>query len=179
MADYHDTEWGVPLHDDHELFGLIVLEGAQAGLSWRTVLHRREAYREAFARFNPELVAKFTPERLEDIRLSGGVIRNKLKIASAVKNAKEFVTIKHEFGSFNKYLWGFVDFKPVMNNFSSWEEVPTKTTLSTQISNDLKKRGFTFVGPIIVYAFMQSVGMVNDHLTSCFRHQQILDRFGS
>lgn len=179
MAEYHDTEWGVPLHDDQELFGLIVLEGAQAGLSWRMVLHRREAYKEAFAEFNPELVAKFTQKHLDDIRLHSGIIRNKLKITSAVKNAKGFVNIQREFGSFDKYLWGFVDYKPVMNNFSSWNEVPTETELSKQISKDLKMRGFTFVGPIIIYAFMQSVGMVNDHLTSCFRHTQILDRYGS
>ena len=178
MAEYHDVEWGVPLHNDIELYGLIVLEGAQAGLSWRTVLHRREAYREAFAGFNPEVVAKYTSERLEDIRLNSGVIRNKLKITSAVKNAKGFVNIRREFGSFDKYLWDFVDYKPVTNSFSSWKEVPTETDISTQISKDLKKRGFTFVGPIIMYAFMQSVGMVNDHLTSCFRFNQIVDMFG-
>jgi DNA-3-methyladenine glycosylase I len=178
MAEYHDVEWGVPLHNDIKLYGLIVLEGAQAGLSWRTVLHRRETYREAFAGFNPEVVAKYTSERLEDIRLNGGVIRNKLKITSAVKNAKKFVAIQREFGSFDKYLWDFVDYKPVTNSFSSWKEVPTETDISEQISKDLKKRGFTFVGPIIMYAFMQSAGMVNDHLTSCFRYNQIVDMYG-
>lgn len=178
MATYHDTEWGVPEHDDRELFGLIVLEGAQAGLSWRTVLHRRESYREAFAMFDPEVVAGFTPERLEDIRLNSGVIRNRLKIASAVKNAKGFTAIQREFGSFDKYIWGFVDHKPVMNRFDTWKDVPAETELSTRISKDLKKRGFTFVGPTIMYAYMQSIGMVNDHLTSCFRYPQIVDEYG-
>jgi DNA-3-methyladenine glycosylase I len=178
MAEYHDAEWGVPLHDDRELFGLIVLEGAQAGLSWRTVLHRRESYRETFARFDPALVAEFSPKHLDDIRMNSGVIRNKLKIASAVKNAKGFVAIQREFGSFDKYLWGYIDYKSAMNGFSSWKDVPAETELSTRISKDLKKRGFTFVGPTIMYAYMQSVGMVNDHLTSCFRYQQIVDEFG-
>jgi len=178
MAEYHDTEWGVPLHDDNELYGLIVLEGAQAGLSWRTVLHRREAYREAFAGFDPEIVAEYTPEKLEDIRENSGVIRNKLKIASAVKNAKAFIEIQREFGSFDKYLWAYVDEKPVMNGFASWKEVPAETELSQKISKDLKKRGFNFVGPTIMYAYMQSVGMVNDHLATCFRYQQIVDEYG-
>ena len=178
MAEYHDKEWGVPLHDDRELFGLIILEGAQAGLSWRTVLHRREAYREAFAGFDPAVVAGFTPERLEDIRLNSGVIRNKLKIASAVKNAKGFLGIQREYGSFDKYLWAYVDHKPVMNGFGSWKDVPAETELSTRISKDLKKWGFSFVGPTIMYAYMQSVGMVNDHLTSCFRYQQIVEEYG-
>jgi DNA-3-methyladenine glycosylase I len=178
MAEYHDKEWGVPLHDDLGLYGLIILEGAQAGLSWRTVLHRREAYREAYAGFDPEAVAGFTLERLEDIRLNSGVIRNKLKIASAVKNAKGVLGIQEEFGSFYKYLWGYVDYAPVMNAFSSWREVPAETELSNRLSMDLKKRGFTFVGPTIMYAYMQSVGMVNDHLTSCFRYRQIVDEYG-
>jgi DNA-3-methyladenine glycosylase I len=158
---------------------LIILEGAQAGLSWRTILHRREAYREAFAGFDPVIVAGYTPEKLEDIRENSGVIRNKLKIASAVKNAKAFTAIQREFGSFDKYLWAYVDDTPVMNRFASWKEVPAETELSTQISKDLKKRGFSFVGPTIMYAYMQSVGMVNDHLTTCFRYQQINDQYGS
>ena len=178
MAEYHDKEWGVPLHDDNELFGLIILEGAQAGLSWRTVLHRRDAYRKAFARFDPEKVARFTSKKLEDIRLNSGVIKNKLKIASAVKNAKGYLVIQKEYGSFHNYLWEYVDYKPIMNGFASWKEVPAETELSQRISADLKKRGFTFVGPTIMYAYMQSVGMVNDHLTSCFRYQQIMDEYG-
>ena len=179
MAEYHDTEWGVPLHDDNELYGLIVLEGAQAGLSWRTVLHRREAYREAFAGFDPAIVAEYTAEKLEDIRENSGVIRNKLKIASAVKNAKAFIEIQRDFGSFDKYLWEYVDETPVMNGFASWKGVPAETELSQKISKDLKKRGFNFVGPTIMYAYMQSVGMVNDHLATCFRYQQIVDEYGS
>ncbi len=179
MSKYHDTEWGVPLHIENDLYGLLVLEGAQAGLSWRTVLHRREAYREAFAGFDPVEVATFTHERLEDIRENSGVIRNKLKIASAVKNAKAFLGVQREFGSFDKYLWAYVDDKPVMNSFDSWSDVPAETELSQQISKDLKKRGFNFVGPTIMYAYMQSVGMVNDHLSTCFRYQQIVDQYGS
>lgn len=178
MAAYHDTEWGVPTHDESELFGLIILEGAQAGLSWRTVLHRREAYRESFAEFDPVAVSRYTPEKLEDLRVNSGIIRNRLKIASAVKNAKAFLKIQEEFGSFDRYLWAYVDHKPVMNNYNEWSEVPAETDLSKTISKDLKKRGFSFVGPTIMYAYMQSVGMVNDHLTSCFRHAQILEEYG-
>ncbi|MBD3172359.1 DNA-3-methyladenine glycosylase I [Candidatus Bathyarchaeota archaeon] len=177
MAEYHDDEWGVPLHDDRELFSLIILEGAQAGLSWRTILHRRDDYREAFADFNPEIVATYTDEKLEKLKLNSGIIRNKLKIASAVKNAKAFLAIQHEFGSFDKYLWAYVDYKPVMNSYSTWKDVPAETALSTEISEDLKNRGFSFIGPTIMYAYMQSVGMVNDHLTSCYRYNQILDEY--
>ena len=178
MAEYHDKEWGVPTHDESELFGLILLEGAQAGLSWRTVLHRREAYRESFAQFDPLEVSRYTPEKLEDLRVNSGIIRNKLKIASAVKNAKGFLKIQEEFGSFAKYLWAYVDDTPVMNGFKDWSEVPAETELSKTISKDLKKRGFSFVGPTIMYAYMQSVGMVNDHLTTCFRYQQIMEEYG-
>ena len=178
MAAYHDTEWGVPTHDESELFGLILLEGAQAGLSWRTVLHRREAYRESFAEFDPVAVSRYTPEKLEDLRLNSGIIRNRLKIASAVKNAKAFLEIQKEFGSFAKYLWAYVNHKPVMTHYKEWSEVPAETDLSKAISKDLKKRGFSFVGPTSMYAYMQSVGMVNDHLTSCFRHGQILEEHG-
>jgi len=178
MAAYHDTEWGVPTHDESELFGLILLEGAQAGLSWRTVLHRREAYRESFAEFDPVAVSRYTPEKLEDLRVNSGIIRNRLKIASAVKNAKAFLQIQEEFGSFDRYLWAYVDHKPVMNHYKEWSDVPAETDLSKAISKDLKKRGFSFVGPTIMYAYMQSVGIVNDHLTSCFRHAQILEEYG-
>ncbi|MCK5670253.1 DNA-3-methyladenine glycosylase I [Candidatus Bathyarchaeota archaeon] len=178
MAAYHDTEWGVPTHDESELFGLIILEGAQAGLSWRTVLHRREAYRESFAGLDPVAVSRYTPEKLEDLRVNSGIIRNRLKIASAVKNAKTFLQIQEEFGSFDRYLWAYVDHKPVMNHYTEWSDVPAETDLSKAISKDLKKRGFSFVGPTIMYAYMQSVGMVNDHLTSCFRHAQILEEYG-
>lgn len=179
MADYHDNEWGVPLHDDRELYGLIILEGAQAGLSWKTILQRRDFYREAFADFNPEIVATYTKEKLEKLEENRGIIRNKLKIASAVKNAQAFLAIQNEFGSFDKYLWAYVDYEPIMNSYSTWEDVPAETALSTEISEDLKNRGFSFIGPTIMYAYMQSVGMVNDHLTSCYRYKQILDEYGS
>ncbi|MFW6108976.1 MAG: DNA-3-methyladenine glycosylase I [archaeon] len=178
MSEYHDNEWGVPLHDDRELFGLIILEGAQAGLSWRTILHRRDAYREAFADFNPEIVATYKQGKLEKLEENSGVVRNKLKIASAVKNAQAFLAIQNEFGSFDKYLWAYVDYEPVMNSYSVWEDVPAETALSTEISEDLKNRGFSFIGPTIMYAYMQSVGMVNDHLISCYRYKQILDEYG-
>jgi DNA-3-methyladenine glycosylase I len=178
MAEYHDREWGVPTHNESELFGLIILEGAQAGLSWRTVLHRREAYRESFAGFDPLEVSRYTPEKLENLRVNSGIIRNRLKIASAVKNAKAFLEVQKEYGSFAKYIWAYVDHKPVMNHFLEWSDVPAETDLSKAISVDLKKRGFSFVGPTIMYAYMQSVGMINDHLTSCFRHDQILEEYG-
>jgi len=178
MSAYHDKEWGVPTYDEKELYGLIVLEGAQAGLSWRTVLHRREAYRDAFAGFDPVRVAVFGPERLEDIRLNSGVIKNKLKIASAVKNARAFLGVQEEYGNFSDYIWGYVGHKPIMNHFSSWKQVPAETELSRRISEDLKKKGFTFVGSTIMYAYMQSIGIVNDHLTTCFRWQEIMDEYG-
>lgn len=178
MAEYHDKEWGVPLHDDFELFGLLILEGAQAGLSWRTVLHRREFYRNAFAEFDPNIVANFTAEYLDNIRNNSGVIRNKRKLTSAVNNAKCFIKLQSEFGTFDSYIWSYVNFMPIMNSFRSWSEVPSETELSQLISKDLKSRGFTFVGPTIIYAYMQSIGMVNDHLITCFRHKEILDKYG-
>jgi DNA-3-methyladenine glycosylase I len=178
MAEYHDTEWGVPLHDDKELFGLLILEGAQAGLNWRIILYRRDAYQEAYSGFDPLLVSEFTPEKLEVIRENSGVVKNKLKIASAVKNAKSFLKIQQEYGSFDNYIWSYVNHKPIMNSFDSWKDVPSETELSRNISKDLKKRGFSFVGPTIMYAYIQSIGMVNDHLTTCFRYQQIVDEYG-
>ncbi|MCW4050991.1 MAG: DNA-3-methyladenine glycosylase I [Candidatus Bathyarchaeota archaeon] len=178
MRQYHDEEWGVPLHDDNEHYGLLVLEGAQAGLSWRTVLLRRDSYRKAFSDFDPVKVAEYTEEKMEDIRLNSGIIRNKLKVKSAVKNAKAFLKIQEEFGSFDKYIWGWVDNKPKMNEYKSWSEVPAETELSKAISKDLKKRGFSFVGPTIMYAYMQSIGMVNDHQTHCFRWREIKDKYG-
>lgn len=177
MAVYHDTEWGVPTHDEHMLFELLILEGAQAGLSWRTVLHRREAYRLAYSGFDPMKVSRYTPEKLEDLRVNSGIIRNRLKIASSVKNAIGFLGIQEEFGSFDNYIWGYVDHTPVVNHYTEWGQVPAKTELSESISKDLKKRGFSFVGPTIMYAYMQSIGMVNDHLTTCFRYQQIVDEY--
>jgi DNA-3-methyladenine glycosylase I len=176
---YHDEEWGVPEHDDRALFELIVLEGAQAGLSWRTILHRREGYRRAFQGFDPAVVAEYTPEKVEELLQDPGIIRNRRKVESAVRNAGAFLRVQEEYGSFDEYVWGFVGGKPVMNAFTSWSEVLPETEVSRAMSADLKRRGFNFVGPTICYAYMQSIGMVNDHLTSCFRWQEIVDEYGA
>jgi DNA-3-methyladenine glycosylase I len=176
---YHDEEWGVPEHDDGALFELIVLEGAQAGLSWRTILHRREGYRRAFKGFDPSVVAEYTPEKVEELLQDPGIIRNRRKVESAVRNAGAFLRVQEEYGSFDEYVWGFVGGKPVMNAFTSWSEVLPETEVSRAMSADLKRRGFNFVGPTICYAYMQSIGMVNDHLTSCFRWQEIVDEYGA
>ena len=176
---YHDEEWGVPEHDERALFELIVLEGAQAGLSWRTILHRREGYRRAFQGFDPAVVAEYTPERVDELLQDPGIIRNRRKVESAVRNAGAFLRVQEEFGSFDEYVWGFVGGKPVMNAFESWSEVQPETEVSRAMSRDLKGRGFSFVGPTICYAYMQSIGMVNDHLTSCFRWQEIVDEYGT
>lgn len=176
---YHDEEWGVPEHDDGALFELIVLEGAQAGLSWRTILHRREGYRRAFKGFDPSVVAEYTPEKVEELLQDPGIIRNRRKVESAVRNAGAFLRVQEEYGSFDEYVWGFVGGKPVMNAFTSWSEVLPETEVSRAMSADLKRRGFNFVGPTICYAYMQSIGMVNDHLTGCFRWQEIVDEYGA
>ena len=176
---YHDEEWGVPEHDDRALFELIVLEGAQAGLSWRTILHRREGYREAFQGFDPAVVAEYTPEKVDELLQDPGIIRNRRKVESAVRNAEAFLRVQDEFGSFDEYVWGFVGGKTVMNAFTSWGEVLPETEVSRAMSVDLKRRGFNFVGPTICYAYMQSIGMVNDHLTSCFKWQEIVDEHGN
>ncbi len=176
---YHDEEWGVPEHDDGALFELIVLEGAQAGLSWRTILHRREGYRSAFKGFDPSVVAEYTPEKVEQLLQDPGIIRNRRKVESAVRNAGAFLRVQEEYGSFDEYVWGFVGGKPVMNAFTSWSEVLPETEVSRAMSADLKRRGFNFVGPTICYAYMQSIGMVNDHLTGCFRWQEIVDEYGA
>ncbi|HKM93925.1 MAG TPA: DNA-3-methyladenine glycosylase I [Prolixibacteraceae bacterium] len=170
---YHDTEWGVPVHDDQKLFEFIVLEGAQAGLSWITILKRREGYREAFANFDPNKIALFGPNKIEELMQFEGIIRNRRKIESAIANAKAFLKIQAEFGSFDKYIWGFVNGQPIINQFKTMAEVPAQTNLSVKISKDLKQRGFSFVGPTIIYALMQATGMVNDHLTDCFRHKEL------
>lgn len=170
---YHDTEWGVPVFDDQRLFEFLLLEGAQAGLSWITILKRREGYRKAFADFEPKKVARFTPSRVEKLLRDPGIIRNRLKIESAVNNAKAFLKVQQEFGSFSAYQWGFVDGKPVQNTFDTLAQLPAKTVISEAFSKDLKKRGFSFVGPTIVYAHMQAVGMVNDHVRGCFRYQEV------
>jgi len=175
---YHDEEWGVPEHDDKALFELIVLEGAQAGLSWRTILHRREGFRKAFQGFDPAVVAEYTPEKVDELLQDPGIIRNRRKVESAVRNAGAFLRVQDEYGSFDEYVWGFVGGKPVMNAFTSWSEVLPETEVSRAMSVDLKRRGFNFVGPTICYAYMQSIGMVNDHLTGCFRWQEIVDEYG-
>ena len=170
---YHDQEWGVPLHDDNKLFELLVLEGVQAGLSWLTVLKRREEYRKAFQGFEPAKVAKFGPRNIADFLDNPGLIRNRAKLESAVKNAQAFLKIQEEQGSFDNYIWQFVDGKPLQNAWTKDEQLPAQTAQSQAMSKDLKKRGFSFVGPTSCYAFMQSAGMVNDHLTSCFRYDQL------
>ena len=170
---YHDEEWGVPLHDDHRLFEFIVLEGAQAGLSWDTILRKRDNYREAFDNFDPALVARYDKRRVERLLKNPGIVRNRLKIASAIQNARAALAIQDEFGAFDKYLWRFVDGGPKRNSWKSMKEVPAETAEAAAMSKDLRKRGFNFVGPTICYAFMQAVGMVNDHLVDCFRYRQI------
>ena len=170
---YHDEEWGVPVHDDQRLFEFLILEGAQAGLSWDTVLRKRDAYREAFAEFDPEKVARFTVAKCDKLMRNEGIIRNRLKIASAVSNAKAFLKVRDEVGSFDDYIWGFVDGEPIVNKTRSIADIMAKTEISDAISKDLRKRGFNFVGSTIMYAFMQATGMVNDHLMSCFRYKEV------
>ncbi|WP_273853736.1 DNA-3-methyladenine glycosylase I [Guptibacillus spartinae] len=167
---YHDQEWGVPVRDDQKLFEMLILEGAQAGLSWITILKRRENYREAFDQFNVQKVAAYGEDKIQELLLNKGIIRNKLKVRGTVKNAKAFLKVQEEFGSFSSYIWAFTENTPVLNNWKSIEEVPAESELSKKISKDLKKRGFTFVGPVILYSFMQAVGIVNDHTIDCFRH---------
>jgi len=168
-AAYHDEEWGVPVHDDRVLFEFLILEGAQAGLSWETILKKRENYRRAFAGFDPATVARFTPARLAKLMRDPGIVRNRLKIVGAVKNAKAFLAVQKEFGSFDRYVWGFVGGRPKRNARRSLRDVPATTAESDALSKDLKKRGFTFVGSTICYAFMQAVGLVNDHATECWK----------
>ena len=170
---YHDTEWGVPLHDDRRLFEFLILEGAQAGLSWDTVLRKRENYRAAFNGFDAEKIARYDAKKIESLLQNEGIIRNRLKIASAIQNAQGYLKIKDEFGSFDSFIWQFVEGKPVINMWRTLSEVPAKTTVSDAISKDLKKRGFNFVGSTIMYAFMQACGLVNDHLVSCFRYDEV------
>ncbi|HVO81640.1 MAG TPA: DNA-3-methyladenine glycosylase I [Terriglobales bacterium] len=171
---YHDEEWGVPQHDDHRLFEFLILEGAQAGLSWDTILRKRESYRAAFNHFDPRRVACYDRRKLQSLLRNAGIIRNRLKIASAVQNAKAFLRVQEEFGSFDRYIWQFVG-TPKVNSWRSTKQVPARTRESDAMSRDLKKRGFTFVGSTICYAFMQAVGMVNDHPMECFRYSQIAD----
>ncbi len=175
-CDYHDQEWGVPVHDDRLLFEFLTLEGAQAGLSWITVLRKRESYRAAFGGFDPAVVASFDEQKQAELLLNPGIIRNRLKVASAISNARAFLQVQEEFGSFDAYLWRFVDGRPIQNAWRSIKEVPASTPVSDALSRDLKKRGFRFVGSTICYAMMQAVGMVHDHTVDCFRWQELQDR---
>lgn len=170
---YHDKEWGVPVRSDNKLFEFIILEGVQAGLSWITVLRKRENYRKAFDNFDWNKIARYDDHKLAQLLQNPGIVRNRLKVKAAVTNAKAFIKVREEFGTFNQYIWAFVDGQPIQNRRQTMQDIPPLTELAKQISRDLKKRGFTFVGPIIIYAHMQATGMVNDHLTSCFRHQQL------
>ena len=172
-VQYHDTEWGVPIHDDRLLFEFLILEGAQAGLSWETILKKRQNYRAAFDQFEPAVVAEYGPKQRETLLSDSGIVRNRLKIESAIQNAMMFLAVQKEFGTFDEYIWGFVGHEPKQNAWRSIKEVPAKTPESDAISKDLKRRGFKFVGSTICYAFMQAVGMVNDHLIECFRHGEI------
>jgi DNA-3-methyladenine glycosylase I len=169
--EYHDTEWGVPVRDDSVQFEFLILEGAQAGLSWSTILNKRAGYRKLFAEFDVQKVARFTPKRVAKILQDPAVVRNRLKVESAVSNAKAFIAVQEEFGSFSDYIWGFVDGKPIQNRFKKDSDVPATSPESDALSKDLKKRGFRFVGSTIMYAHMQATGLVNDHVTSCFRHK--------
>jgi DNA-3-methyladenine glycosylase I len=170
---YHDEEWGVPVHDDQRLFEFLILEGAQAGLSWSTILNKRDNYRRAFDRFEPGRVARYDRRKILALLKDPGIVRNKLKIASAVGNAKAFLRVQEEFGSFDKYIWQFVGGQPKVNRWTSHSKLPAQTPDSDAMSKDLKRRGFRFVGSTICYAFMQAVGMVNDHATSCFRYREL------
>ncbi|MCR4431313.1 MAG: DNA-3-methyladenine glycosylase I [Tepidanaerobacteraceae bacterium] len=173
---YHDEEWGVPVHDDRKHFEFLVLESAQAGLSWITILKRRENYRKAYAGFDPSIVANYDERKMQQLMNDEGIIKNYRKIESSVNNAKRFLEIQKEFGSFDRYIWRFVGNKPVINFWEDISEIPAKTELSDEISRDLKKRGFKFIGSTIVYSHMQAAGLVNDHLISCFRHAQLTKR---
>jgi DNA-3-methyladenine glycosylase I len=173
MTAYHDYEWGTPVHDDRRLFEALVLDGMQAGLSWKTILDKRENFRAAFDNFDPEKIARYTPARIEKLLANPGIIRNRRKIEAAIANAKACLAVRKEFGSFDAYLWNFVGGKQIDNGLTSLKQMPAESEESRRMSADLKKRGFRFVGPTICYAFMQAVGMVNDHLVTCFRHRQV------
>ena len=173
MIEYHDTEWGVPLHDEQKLFEFLVLEGMQAGLSWNTILNKRQNFRAAFHDFDPQRVARYTARDVKRLLNNPGIIRNRLKIEAAITNARQFLEVQNEFGSFDAYIWRFVEGRPIKNVFKSLKEIPAKTPLSDAVSKDLKQRGFKFVGSTIVYAHMQATGMVNDHTIDCFRYNEV------
>lgn len=170
---YHDCEWGVPVHNDQKHFEFLILEGAQAGLSWLTILKRRNGYRKAFAEFDPAVVARYDKKKVEELLQNAEIIRNRLKVEGAIKNAQHFLQIQEEFGSFDDYVWGFVGGKPIQNAWKSIRDVPPETKESKALSADLRKRGFTFVGPVVIYAHMQATGLVNDHTIDCFRHKEL------
>ncbi len=170
---YHDEEWGVPVHDDRKQFEFLILEGAQAGLSWSTILNKREGYRTAYDHFDPEKVAAYDDAKMAELLANPGIVRNRLKVAASITNAQRFLEVQQEFGSFNEYIWGFVGGKPIVNRFVNMSEVPATSPESDALSKDLKKRGFKFVGSTIIYAHMQAAGLVNDHLTSCFRYTEL------
>jgi len=174
-VDYHDREWGVPVRDDRTLFEFLILEGAQAGLSWLTILRKREGYRKAFDGFDPAKVAEFDDDRTRRLLEDPGIVRNRLKVAAAISNAGAFLEVQRELGSFSDYIWGFVDGRPLQNSWARLDQIPAKTVLAETISKDLKQRGFRFVGPTILYAHMQATGMVNDHLVTCFRHREVAE----
>lgn len=174
-VDYHDSEWGRPTHDDRELFELLILEGAQAGLSWLTILKKREAYREAFDNFDPAKVALYDEAKVEELMANAGIVRNRRKIEAAITNAKLFLDVVEEFGSFDAFIWGYVDGTPIVNHCRTENDIPATTTLSDRISKDLKKRGFKFVGSTIIYAYLQSIGIVNDHVVNCFVYKELTD----
>jgi DNA-3-methyladenine glycosylase I len=175
MIVYHDVEWGVPQHDDRVLFEFLILEGAQAGLSWSTILTKREAYRRAFSNFNPKSIARYDSPKLKKLMADAGIVRNRLKISATVQNARAFLAVQKEYGSFDAYMWQFVGGAPMVNSRSALGQLPARTEESDKMSRDLLRRGFKFVGPTICYAFMQAVGMVNDHLVNCFRYAEIKD----
>ena len=171
--EYHDTEWGVPLYDDHKIFEFLILETFQAGLSWMTILKKRENFKEALDNFDYKKISKYDDNKFDELMNNKGIVRNRLKIKATITNAQAFIEVQKEFGSFSKYIWNFVDNKPIQNNYSSVKDVPAKTELSDKISLDLKKRGFKFVGSTIIYSHMQATGMVNDHTSECFRYKEI------
>ena len=172
---YHDKEWGVPVHDERELFEMLILEGAQAGLSWSTILKKRENYRRAFNDFNPTIVACYDDAKISALLADPGIVRNRLKVESAIRNAKAFLKVQEEFGSFNAFIWRFVNEESIINSWEAMSDLPAKTPESEAMSKELKLRGFNFVGPTICYAFMQSIGMVNDHVVVCFRYAELID----
>ena len=177
MITYHDLEWGVPQHDDKILFEFLILEGMQAGLSWSTILNKRKYFRIAFDNFDYNKIAQYPDHKIEELLENKGIIRNRLKIQSVITNAKSYIKVQNDFGSFDEYIWSFVNYKPIVNKWSSLHQLPSNSEISTKISKDLKKRGFKFIGTTIIYAFMQAVGLINDHTTYCFRYEEIKQKY--